>query len=572
MRKRKSRRKYSALFSSIAAMAFTVFVILGCSAGVDIGETSKYLNSFQIVWPDGFTYSCIHDISVRITVNAMDQNGQVYTNWSGSNIAIEIQYGDVDVSPDFFDMAGGTKKVDITFSLKDGWINNKTSIRVIVEGKYSSWSQEITVQDIFGAGIDPPDGSLLVGHQPIVVTFNAAADTGTLTFSGLGSFSADWAPDDKSVKLTPDSFWTAGDGKSVTLFCDAAGDSQSVDNDYSFDVFHGVCVSKDEGSSGNTGTTEDPLDTIQNGIDYASGTALYSTAEVRVAATITAAYQWNYSADEIPLIDMVEGISVYGGYSDSNWSAQNTIANETILEDTSDIGGSDGDPDRVLYCGSGITSSTIIDGFTIKTGAGNANAGIFCDGGSPTIQNNTIQWTSAGQYSASIHTNSASPVIKNNKLYPGTATTATRGIYNVNSSSTIQGNTIYSGSAALTYGIYCTGTPSPVISNGNIIDGGSGNPSAHCISILNSHPTITGNEFIFSSGNTKGIGVYENGTSADPASLQTNDFNFQPDAGAESAWYRDDDGTLVRNLTTDLDTQEGTHTLEYWGNYTSYNP
>ncbi|HUT64914.1 MAG TPA: hypothetical protein VMZ05_02060 [Spirochaetota bacterium] len=84
-------------------------LLLSCGAAVDIGETSKYLDRFEIVWPDGFEYSCINDVAVRITVRAIDQNGQVYTNGSGKNVAIEIQYGDVDVFPAFFDMTSGSK-------------------------------------------------------------------------------------------------------------------------------------------------------------------------------------------------------------------------------------------------------------------------------------------------------------------------------------------------------------------------------------------------------------------------------------------------------------------------------
>jgi hypothetical protein len=174
MRKRKSRRKYIALFLSIAVMSFSVFVILSCSSGADIGEATKYLDHFEIMWPQGFTYLCTNAIPYRIKVNAIDQTGQVYTNWSGSNLAIEIQYGDVDVSPAFFDMAGGTEQIDLTFTLTGE--ENNTKIRIHHQDRSSSWRAEITVKEsssVMGRKIgDTPEDFTLYDYQSSSITLS----------------------------------------------------------------------------------------------------------------------------------------------------------------------------------------------------------------------------------------------------------------------------------------------------------------------------------------------------------------------------------------------------------------
>ncbi|MBN2322669.1 MAG: hypothetical protein JXQ30_02955 [Spirochaetes bacterium] len=78
---RRKKRWVKAVFVSLI-LGVSGVLLFSCGAAVDIGETSKYLDRFEIVWPGGFDYSCINGISVPITVNAIDQNGQVYTGWS----------------------------------------------------------------------------------------------------------------------------------------------------------------------------------------------------------------------------------------------------------------------------------------------------------------------------------------------------------------------------------------------------------------------------------------------------------------------------------------------------------
>ncbi|GAB4372011.1 MAG: hypothetical protein Kow009_08110 [Spirochaetales bacterium] len=173
-------------------------------------------------------------------------------------------------------------------------------------------------------------------------------------------------------------------------------------------------------------------------------------------------------------VTMVEGISLYGGYS-SDFSTYNPTVYVTTLKDPSTSGGSGENPNFAVKAGSGITRATVLEGFRIQGGGGTLTVGVLCQGGSPTIQNNVIDG-GTGYDSYGIRNSNCAPLIQYNTITGGTASHYTCGVGNVTSSSITQYNRIDGGTAGeISVGVYNSGKPDPApLIRNNHIDGGYG--------------------------------------------------------------------------------------------------
>jgi hypothetical protein len=361
--------------------------------------------------------------------------------------------------------------------------------------------------------------------------------------------------------------------------------------DLSFDVYYRVYVDGGTGSDLNPGTDTAPKATIAQGItvaetEYTPGNA----ASVLVAQGI-------YSGTG-PVATMVEGVSLYGGYASGNWAVRDTTLYTSYIVDASTSGGTEADPNRAVYFGSGITDVTVLDSFNITTGLGSRNAGIFCYQSSPTISNNAISGHSSGVVESNerfygISNSSASPVIVGNTILGSYNDSGmSYGIYNLSSAGTIERNWIYGGDGTgQSTAIYNTTGSSPDIFNNvilggdgdfgsfginnnssspaiynNTIDGGTGSvEGGFCIRLQTSSSDIRNNILFFDSVNLSGVGIDERTTStSNPAAVRNNNFyNFHPNGSI----YDDENGTDVDDLdTTAVSTGEGSATLDTWGN------
>ena len=124
---------------------------------------------------------------------------------------------------------------------------------------------------------------------------------------------------------------------------------------------------------------------------------------------------------------MINGVTIYGGFAGTetatsqrtNFGAGQT--NETILSgDLNDNGKDDNDCYHVFYQPSGLASSAILDGFTIKGGNANNSAwphdyggGMYNYSSSPTITNCTFTSNSAGYGGGMGNYSYSSPTLTN---------------------------------------------------------------------------------------------------------------------------------------------------------------
>ena len=160
----------------------------------------------------------------------------------------------------------------------------------------------------------------------------------------------------------------------ATIVLLSSCDPMELKNYITTRTFGTIYVSIDTGSDNNPGTKTEPMKTIDAAIDYLKNNSVKGRVNVAKGT-----YEYNYSAGDF--IQIVEGISLYGGYS-LDFSTREVTANETIIVDLSSIGGAgEVDPNRAVEAASGITKVTIIDGFTIQGGGGTYSAAVYCGAG-----------------------------------------------------------------------------------------------------------------------------------------------------------------------------------------------
>jgi hypothetical protein len=246
----------------------------------------------------------------------------------------------------------------------------------------------------------------------------------------------------------------------------------TMTNDYtvfvtsiSSDVLTGVFVSQVIGDDDTgDGTQENPYATIAKGIEEATP----ELKAVRVG-------QGTYTIDEA--INIVEGVSLYGGYDESDWSRDITD-NVTEVRDgrtTAVIGESV----IAVVAEDVITNSTVMDGFTI-VGAdvpgfeGVAASIMLTSNASPTISNNRIEGPRSAKYLFTMFMTRSSPIIIDNVIEGGYTTMGGSLAYVImvgNSAPWIGGNTVSGGTAASVSAAIVFVSSGGIISE-NTIDGG----------------------------------------------------------------------------------------------------
>jgi hypothetical protein len=444
----------------------------------------------------------------------------------------------------------------------------------LLEAVYNS------IASLTAPAVSPGDKMIITGHESITLVFNESMSPSSLTMEGtLGTpDTVSWSQSsfqNDTVTLSISSNWNSGVDRSLTVNCRSVAGTAIAPFTVTYTVFHGVCVSTSTGSDTDTGTTLEPLKQIATGI--AEVQSRYSTGEVHVA-------EGAYSGPS-PLVTMVDGISVYGGYNPKDWSDRNTTSFVTTITDTSSSSGSDSSPNRAVFFPSTVGNGTVLDGCTIRSGSGSWSAAIYCEG-SPIIQNNRIlgpdSAASGGdnQVGISIRTSSSSATVRNNFIDAGFAKAGdfyqAFGVYiGIDASPTIQNNSMIDGGEAYwTYAVYTIGadsSPYPQI-EGNTIDAGGGTNANYCIYVQSSRPAIDGNTLDPHKSASNTYGIYEAFPSnCDPDAVTNNNFDFN-----WGYWYRDGAGApLIEydnwNTATVSTATENRYLLaSEWGNYSAY--
>jgi len=363
-----------------------------------------------------------------------------------------------------------------------------------------------------------------------------------------------------------------------------------------------IFVDATHGTATAAGTMEDPLDTIQEGIDLAA-------TESKDVCVAEGTYQ--VDSDTANIIEMNSAVSLYGGYrnNEGSWT-RDPASYQTIITDLAESGGTYDDPNRAINCGYGLQAGEppVIDGFFIEGGGGDMSTGIFIsEGSSVTINNCAIEIGDASSSygiknystdrdSGTLLTVTDSAIsggggttvtgiylsrgdltvtevavtgliassgtfgidcgygdieITDSLIHGGTATGSTRALYlNEAFTSIVSDCTIDGGSGgSRSYGIAAMDTEGESSILRNQVDGGSGTQSVALeLGWVEVNPSVDNNIFSVSGG-TDRFGIWERDNISDPVSLKDNTFDYSLLAGSgTSVYYRD----RTANLTTDI--------------------
>jgi parallel beta helix pectate lyase-like protein len=183
-----------------------------------------------------------------------------------------------------------------------------------------------------------------------------------------------------------------------------------------------IYVSVSTGNDENDGRMASPLATIQAGITLGQWYLANGVATAVSVLVAEGTYEVDDSAGQG--ITIVEGVSLYGGYS-TDFSDHDPDTHVTTIKDLSETGEADAaggnEADNVAIVADGrenaITTATVIDGFTIIAGTSGSDGSayaILCETASPTISNNVID-AGGGPLAMFIY-NGSSPTISGNTI------------------------------------------------------------------------------------------------------------------------------------------------------------
>jgi Immunoglobulin I-set domain/Right handed beta helix region/S-layer homology domain len=141
----------------------------------------------------------------------------------------------------------------------------------------------------------------------------------------------------------------------------------------------------------------------------------------------TGTYKPTSGTDRTVSFAMKNGVGVYGGFAGTETmrSQRNPVANVTILSgDIGTVGSASDNSYHVVTTDSTVTSSAVLDGFTISAGQADGNpassqdrgAGIWINSGSPSLSGLIITGNFASGQGGGIRVTSGSPTILNISL------------------------------------------------------------------------------------------------------------------------------------------------------------
>lgn len=462
----------------------------------------------------------------------------------------------------------------------------------------------------------PATSHWITGNEAITIQFSDPVDTATLVMSGtLGIDESDtsyysWSDTtyaNDTLTLTPPplaghasfNLWPAGSGMTVVVSAESTNGKVMNARTFAFDVEYRYCVDDGAGGSGN-GSRLAPLDTVQGGIDAAA--ALYAelspASEIPVLVAVgtysaDCQYDATYTAGEEHWVAFMKpGVSLHGGY-DSTFLALHG-SQKTIFSDSDTDGGNTTEylnPASVVYIGSTVTGTPVIEKITVIPAVSSAGGGFVCavhvESASPKLRTITVTGASSGGpygvWGMFCEGASALPEISNPAVDPGTASGVSVGLFVSNGASPeVSGSSpvshfIKSGAGAQNaFGVYYEGGGSGSFSGIGVygpatsVAGGSGltpgTVDGGCVYLsVGGTPSFTGNTFYLGYGFVNDLYVFYEGTSCEPAEVTRNDFAFTAGYSGNIVWYYDSDSAASVNsgnhTTQSISTGEGSGLL-----------
>ncbi len=221
--------------------------------------------------------------------------------------------------------------------------------------------------------------------------------------------------------------------------------------DMSLQIFRNDVIFVTATGTGSGYHPESPLPGANN-LEIASAIITAKNSNKKIVALASGTYSISTT------LNMTEGVSLYGGYSTSDWS-RNIKTYESVIRDQN-VYSTTGSPNGAIKASTGVTSSTTLNGVVIEIGRGSWASGILCNSSTGlTVRNSLIRSRTDGSDKNTVQQfgiylqNCGNVFIEKNSITLGDV------------------ENIIATSSVWTVGIVLTGTGSAFI-NGNIINNG----------------------------------------------------------------------------------------------------
>lgn len=245
---------------------------------------------------------------------------------------------------------------------------------------------------------------------------------------------------------------------------------------------HGAVVYIDKNATGNT----------HNGASWATA---FPSVTAGLASARSGDEAWVARGTYVERITLPSGVALYGGFNGTETSRgqRSAHANETILDGA--MGGS------VVTIPANATAGTVLEGFTIRFGAGvTYGGGVFCgESASPIVRNNTFTDNSAGA-GGGFYAKSASPRLygnafsRNQAIYGGA-------VYLSEGLPAVEGNNFFANTAIVSSGassegggLYLDSADIPIVNNTFV---GNSASEGGAIDVVGCTPSIINNIFAY---------------------------------------------------------------------------
>lgn len=286
----------------------------------------------------------------------------------------------------------------------------------------------------------------------------------------------------------------------------------------------GVYVHVADGADSNDGTAVEPVRTIARGIELA--------VELGFGAVYVAEGSYPQNSNDNQVVEVVDGVSLYGGFSAADWDDRDPASFPSVLVDGADApgGATPQAPHHALRIPVGVPTSTEVDGFVIEASGQAFSAAVLVQGegtvshsrlvGGPSMLSPAVAVAEAA--AASLLFNDIDGLIAD----PGLPSFAIRGS---DCEVTAVGNTIRSGEGATNRAVALTNATGTFMSNVVIGELGEGGDT-RAFELTDSAVAIIGNTLLVEASGL-GYFILLGGTSVLPA-LENN--NFIP--RSDSTW------------------------------------
>lgn len=320
-------------------------------------------------------------------------------------------------------------------------------------------------------GSSTASGTSESGGTPTDTTGSTSATQGTGTTGPSGSGSS--SPADTSTGEATDSDASSGDTDGPPT-----------------DFGPGSYVRAVDGMDSNPGTADAPLRTVRAGV------AAAAEQDLAVVYVAQGAYLASYD-DGLDLV-MVDGISIYGGYDESDWDVRDPEQFASLLDDSaSSSGNALITPSRAVTFPQETGPETRLDGFTVVGGVGGAIGGVVFEGGAGVLSHSTVL-ASGGQLGVGVVILGGEPTLESNRILADNLGTSVRGVYCEFAAPELHRNDIRATASSNTRGLVLNECDASV--RHNVIVSGEPNSSfqgnAVAVQISNAFPTVASNTLV----------------------------------------------------------------------------